>query len=256
MHTSRNALGWSLAALLFLASCGKGGKPAGSAAPPEPQSPQSQAQVPPPQAESQTAGGVPATRPARTLPVPGAEGPLPPGHPPLDAAQPTGAIVPPPPGSGTGEKGMTWKVPAGWVEEPPSSSMRKAQYRVPGPGGDGECAVFYFGPGQGGDPMSNAMRWAGQFKQPDGKPSDQAMKTSNMSVGGIPVLEVEVTGTYTGGMTVTMKPAEDNPGYMLLGAVAQGPDASWFFKFTGPEATVKARRAAFEGLIQSLRTGG
>ena len=27
----------------------------------------------------------------------------------------------------------------------PSSSMRRAQYRVPGAGGDAECVVFYFG---------------------------------------------------------------------------------------------------------------
>ena len=46
--------------------------------------------------------------------------------------------------------------------------MRHAQYRVPGGNGDGECIVFYFGPGEGGDPMSNARRWAGQFDQPDG----------------------------------------------------------------------------------------
>ena len=49
-----------------------------------------------------------------------------------------------------------------------------------------------------------------------------------------------MTGTYSGGMTATMAPAEDKPGYMLLGAVAEGPDSNWFFKLTGPEATVKA----------------
>ncbi len=225
---------------LFLAACGKGEKTEDSASS-KPKTSQ-------------------ATRPARTLPIPGTEaepptGAPPSGHPPVDAAHPTGAIVPPPPGSGTGEKGMTWKVPAGWVEETPSSSMRKAQYKVPGSAGDGECAVFYFGPGQGGDPMSNALRWAGQFKQPGGKPSDQVMKISNVNVGAIPVLVVEITGTYTGGMTATMKPAEDKPGSMLLGAIAQGPDANWFFKLTGPEATVNAQRTAFEEMIHSLRGG-
>ena len=29
--------------------------------------------------------------------------------------------------------------------------MRRAQYRISGSGGDAECVVFYFGPGQGGD---------------------------------------------------------------------------------------------------------
>jgi hypothetical protein len=47
--------------------------------------------------------------------------------------------------------------------------MRRAQYKVPGPAGAGECVVFYFGPGQGGDAQSNAERWASQFTQPGGR---------------------------------------------------------------------------------------
>ena len=165
------------------------------------------------------------------------------------------AIPPPPAGSGEGARGLVWKVPSAWVDEPPASSMRRAQYRVPGPAGDAECAVYYFGPNQGGDAMANAVRWAGQFKQPDGRSAEQAMKTSKLAVPGIEVLEVEVTGTYAGGMTMTAAPAEDKPGFMLLGAIAAGPDANWFFKLTGPEATVKAQRGAFEGLLRSLEVG-
>ena len=73
------------------------------------------------------------------------------------------AIEPPAPGSGTGMTGLSWKTPADWVARPPSSAMRKAQYRVPGEAGDAECVVFYFGPGQGGDAMANAERWAAQW---------------------------------------------------------------------------------------------
>jgi hypothetical protein len=43
---------------------------------------------------------------------------------------------------------------------------------------------------------------------------------------------------------------------MLLGAVAQGPDANWFFKLTGPEATLTEHREAFRQMIQSLKPGG
>jgi len=150
---------------------------------------------------------------------------------------------------------MSWSVPAGWTPEAPSSPMRRAQYRVPGPGGDGDCVVFYFGPGQGGDAMSNAERWAGQFKQPDGRASSEVMKTSTVQVGGLRVLLIEVTGTYSGGMTVSAEPPREMPNSMLLGAIAKGADANWFFKFTGPEATLRAERAAFEGMVKSLRLG-
>jgi hypothetical protein len=131
--------------------------------------------------------------------------------------------------------------------------MRRAQYRVKGEAGDGECVVFYFGPGQGGDARSNIVRWGEQFSQPDGRPSSAVQKHDNLTVSGIPILLTEVTGTYQGGFVMDGS-AKRFPGYMLLGAVAEGPDANWFFKLTGPESTVMAQREAFMTLIQSLRS--
>ena len=54
--------------------------------------------------------------------------------------------------------------PEGWVEEKPSSSMRVAQYRLPGSeslGGDAELAVFS---AIGGTVDQNVQRWLGQFE--------------------------------------------------------------------------------------------
>jgi hypothetical protein len=133
--------------------------------------------------------------------------------------------------------------------------MRRAQYRVPGDAGDGECVVFYFGAGQGGDAQANANRWAGQFEQPDGRDSTEAMRTRMLNVNGVSVTLVEVNGTYRAGSM--MGGATDaKPDYMLLGAIAEGPDANWFFKFTGPEDTVKAHQEAFEKMLQSLQIRG
>jgi len=67
-------------------------------------------------------------------------------------------------------------------------------------------------------------------------------------------LMVEVTGTYVGGMGGTPSGPE-RPNHMLLGAVAKGPDANWFFRALGPSATMEAQRAAFEGMIRSLKGG-
>lgn len=200
----------------------------------------------------------PASTPAspRSTPSPAAPAaaparPLPPDHPRV-GADPS-AVPQPPAGAGTGEAALAWTVPQGWIAETPSSSLRKAQYRVPGPAGEAECVVFYFGPGQGGDPMANVRRWAGQFQQPDGRKSEEVMKTANFAVGAVKVLKVEVTGTYSGGLGGA--PATQKPGSMLLGAIARGPDANWFFKFTGPEKTVRANAAAFEALLRSLKAG-
>jgi hypothetical protein len=175
---------------------------------------------------------------------------LPEGHPPIADGQ----VAAPDLMSGRGASGIVWKTPRGWVEETPSSSMRRGQYRVPGPGGDAELAVFYFGAGQGGDPETNAQRWANQFKQPGGGDPLEVMKTQTLDMQGIKVLLVETTGTY---VNTAMNPADvgEKPNYALLGAVVPGPDANWFFKMTGPQSTVKAQRDKFLELLQSIQKG-
>jgi hypothetical protein len=153
---------------------------------------------------------------------------------------------------GRGASALAWDVPQGWKAEPPANETRRAQYRVPGAGGEGECVVFYFGPGQGGDPASNVDRWAAQFEHPDGK---NAMPARVLTINGMRVLAVETTGTYlAGGMTGGA--VEKKAGWSLLGAVVRGPDSNWFFKFTGPTTTVVAQRAAFEAMLKSLRRAG
>jgi len=179
---------------------------------------------------------------------------LPPGHPPVDAGAPADAMPPVPAGSGSGAAALRWAAPAAWVEEQPSSSMRRAQYRVPGDAGDAQCVVYYFGPGQGGDAESNADRWGQQFTRPDGGSPADALVKRQIDVGGIPVLLAETTGTYNGGFMAGGS-GDTLEGQMLLGAIAEGPDANWFFKLTGPEATVRAHREAFEGMIGSLERG-
>ena len=240
-----------LALTLGALGCGKQG---GEAPPPATPSPAPAAGHPtppagmPPAGEGQMMGGPPAA--------------LPEGHPPLDAmggaaAGAMGApqLAPPAPGTGTGNAGLSWTAPGGWESQVPSSAMRRAQYRVPGPGGDGECVVFYFGPGEGGDPKSNALRWASQFQPAGGLSPEQALKTGELKVGDIPVMTVEVAGTYMGGGAMMGGPSEPKPDYMLLGAVAEGPDANWFFKFTGPAKTIESNRAAFGELLKSLKKG-
>jgi len=152
--------------------------------------------------------------------------------------------------------GLTWTLPATWKDEAPRSAMRKAQFRVPGADGDpedGECVVFYFGPGQGGTPESNAMRWVDQFKQADGSSSQGRSKVNVRSINSKEVMFVEVKGTY---MPMAMPGAPSSgpkADSALLGAIVPGPDAPWFFKFTGPARTVEKNRAAFDALIASVR---
>ena len=71
--------------------------------------------------------------------------------------------------------------------------------------------------------------------------------------GGLELTLVEVTGTYNGGMTMGPEPATPEPGWMLLGGIATGPDAPWFYKLTGPQATLEENKDAFVDMLRSIR---
>src|SRR5207302_2044911 len=95
---------------------------------------------------------------------------------------------------------LTWTAPASW-KNLGSRPMRAATYVVPAAPGekeDGECGVFYFGPGQGGSVEANLDRWINQFEQPDGRPSKQAAQVRKRTIHGIAITTVDVSGAYSG----------------------------------------------------------
>jgi hypothetical protein len=143
--------------------------------------------------------------------------------------------------------GIQWTVPASWTKGA-GSSMRVATYEIPGAKGAeaAECAVFYFGPGQGGGVDANVQRWARQFKE-----SPTPHRETRM-VGEVTATLVDISGTYLdpgGGM---MQSRGEKPGYQLLGAIVEAPRGNVFFKLTGPQATVAAAKTTFDGLIGSV----
>ena len=165
---------------------------------------------------------------------------------------PPAAGVPPGAGDGDGNEpaspGLKWSVPSGWSTQP-ERAMRFATYSIPPASGDkegAECAVFYFGPGQGGDVKANLDRWVGQFEQ--ARIGTRAERT----VHGVKVTTVDVHGTYLAPSGPMMESQGRLEKYSLLGAIAEGPLGSVFFKLTGPENTVKAAQGAFDSMIGSL----
>jgi hypothetical protein len=128
--------------------------------------------------------------------------------------------------------------------------MRAATYTVPAAPGDaeaGECGVYFFGKGQGGDAEANVARWAGQF---EGGPRPTR---STKSVSGMTIQIVEISGTYLAPSGPMMQSQGKKTGYALVGAIVPAPEGSIFFKFTGPSKTVAAARPAFDALIASIK---
>lgn len=178
---------------------------------------------------------------------------LPAGHPPI-AENPGPSSAPA--GGANSVAGLTWTPPADW-ESQGARAMRAATYSVhTNREGTAECAVFYFGSGQGGGVQANIDRWINQFQQPDGVPSSERAQTSRAEQAGWPLTRVEVGGTYTAGMGPAGASQQPSPGYKLLGAILEGPQGPVFFKLTGPEAVVEDSRDQFEKLLASIRPGG
>jgi hypothetical protein len=152
--------------------------------------------------------------------------------------------------------GLRFQVPGDWARVPAPSDMRAAQFRVPhteGDGEDGELVLFFFGKEQGGSADQNVDRWTGQFTQPDGKSSKDARVVVIRTVNGLKETSVEVAGSY---QPAQMGGAggEAKTGWRLLAAVIEGPGGPWFWRLTGPDATVKAAKPQFESLLTSLQS--
>ena len=150
--------------------------------------------------------------------------------------------------------GLRFNVPGDWTRVPAPSDMRAAQFRVPRTGSDaedGELVLFFFGPGQGGSAEQNVERWTGQLEQPDGKSSKDAAVVTIRTVHGLKQTSVDVGGAYKaapmGGASGPVK-----PNWRLLAAVVEGPGGPWFWRLTGPDATVAAAKKQFDAVLASL----
>ncbi len=131
--------------------------------------------------------------------------------------------------------------------------MRAATYPVPPVQGDregAECVVYFFGAGQGGSIQANIDRWEGQFKTSNGKSAPA--KVSQVTVHGLPVTTIDVSGQYSGMAGPSATTAASVSGYRLLGAIVEGPGGNVFVKFTGPAKTMTANQPKFRQLIESF----
>ena len=148
-----------------------------------------------------------------------------------------------------GAPGVDWTPPERWTQEPPSG-VRLATYEIPAKNGGevAQCAVYYFGKGQGGGIDANIERWIGEFQNPP--PADRSTK----DIHGMKVHRVRVSGTYLAHGMGMGQAAPEQKDTTLLGAIVEGPNGTLFFKLTGPSATVKAAEREFDGMLASLRT--
>ncbi|CAN5515949.1 hypothetical protein BH09MYX1_BH09MYX1_54440 [soil metagenome] len=173
---------------------------------------------------------------------------LPPNHPPVGggAGMGAGAMGAPPVGGGgaTEAPAIEWKAPPSFVTAANTSSMRIATFKVtPAPGDPDETEITIVR--AGGTTDANVTRWIAQFQ---GGTSTRTEK----KVDGFDVTIVDATGAYQSGMSPTGTPTA-KASWALLGAIIETPGSPYFFKMTGPAATVKKARPDFIAMIEALK---
>ena len=143
-------------------------------------------------------------------------------------------------------------IPAGWVTAPSTSSMRLAQYTIPGRDGSlaAEVVVYFFGKGQGGNVGANLERWKRQFSTPDDAPVYE--KITRDTTGAFPVTVAEYRGTYARGIGAG-DAANAKPGQSLIAAIAETPRGTLFFQLFGATENASPQRDALVRFVKSLK---
>lgn len=167
------------------------------------------------------------------------------------------AVPPAAPGTGAPSSqaaGIAWTVPASW-ETGPAHQMRIATYRIHAIAGDpedAECAVYFFGEGQGGSVEANLQRWTSQFTGPDGQSPVQPAKIEKKVVAGFKISTISVSGTYLGAGAMMSQEEVKKPNFRMRAAIIEAPEGLVFLKLTGPMNTVSAAESDFNTLLGSV----
>jgi hypothetical protein len=145
--------------------------------------------------------------------------------------------------------------PPAWQSRPPTSSMRVAEFALPGATGEtdpSEVIVFFFGPGQGGSVEANLNRWSAQFTKADGSHPEPSIQ--KLSDTAFTTTIVEFRGNYARGIGMGGTPDEAMPDQILLAAVVETPGGNLYIQAHGPAASIEAQRDAFRTFVSGIRS--
>lgn len=176
----------------------------------------------------------------------------------MGAPPPAAAKGPPrditPTGKRRAEKAdeLAFEVPEEWETQKVGSPMRKAQFVVPGPGGDAEMVVFRFAGGAGGVD-ANIARWKGQFQAPEGKTIDDITGKRDFEANGLKVTMIDITGHYKAPDRPGSTTMIDEADYRMLAAIVEGSGDAFFFKLLGPSKTVDLWAQSYEDGLKAAQ---
>ncbi|MFT3870599.1 MAG: hypothetical protein QM715_19285 [Nibricoccus sp.] len=141
--------------------------------------------------------------------------------------------VPPPPAS---DNPLVWTAPAGWTAKP-LGQMRKGSYTVPGSAGDADLSVTMLS-AKANPLLENINRWRRQIGLAPLAETDLSAQTTALAVGDLKITMIDYA----------------NNANRVLGGILYLGDEAWFFKLSGPEATVASQKPAFVEFLKSVKT--
>jgi hypothetical protein len=151
--------------------------------------------------------------------------------------------------------GISWATPPAWSKQA-RRPMRVATYLIPSAQDDeedAECAVYYFGKGQGGSVEANITRWLGQMQDPEGRDIASLMQREDKLWAGLKTTQIDVQGTFLFSPRPMASEKIPKPGYRMVASIVQAPEGPVFFKLIGPDKTVNRAKAALSELLESLQ---
>jgi len=136
--------------------------------------------------------------------------------------------------------GLSWSAPDAWKPKA-ASSMRRGSYDVgEGSGPLADLAITVF-PGEVGGDLANVNRWRGQISLPPIAEAELASALQAVTTAtGLAVRYVDLSGG-----------SADNPQRMLA-AIVPHHGSTWFFKLTGPAASVGAEKSRFVEFLGTI----
>ncbi len=165
----------------------------------------------------------------------------------LDSSAPDVGASGPPASVG----GLTFPAPAKWQARQPSTSMRLAEYAVPGSGGEASLVIFRF-PG-GGSAQANIDRWVGQFQGAAQSNGGKGPAIQQQQRDGLTLTTLDVSGDYEGAQMPGAPPQPPIQGARLLALVIEGKGDPYFLKLQGPGATIGEWADAWANVVASIR---
>jgi hypothetical protein len=90
------------------------------------------------------------------------------------------------------------------------------------------------------------------MQQPDGSDSRSKAKTESMTINGLKVSTVDVTGIYTAEMAPGSKTFHNDADYRLRAAVIETPKGNYFVKLAGPMKTIARWDKEYNNYLKSF----